>query len=195
MITTFLPELYARGFNILFTSPVNELSPSLLSHFDDEEKTKSIIILGSGGKILWDKIEDLKIKDPIDSHSLMTLRWLIEVAHLKNADIYYPLTNRTLPLQQFGRHFSFSTQSPIGLDFSEEFGLWFSYRGVLLTETRLKSNKNGPKIFACEDCSERPCLKETNLDLARLACPEKIEHQYSKEQQDYHFKVRKLLIS
>ncbi len=190
---SLLPELKNKGFNIFFTSPVKDFSPELLSFFTAEEKKKSLILLGSGGKTLWDKIPDKTCPHPFDSYSKETMQWLIEEAKLKNADILFPFSDRILPLQKIGRHFSFAAQSPIGPDISHEFGLWFAYRGVILTDTTLESSQKIPAPFACESCISKPCLSTTDLYSARLLCPFKPEHQYLKEQLDYHLDVLRTL--
>lgn len=185
--------LEQKGFNILFATQVNNLPPSLSEHFSAEEKHQFLVLIGSGGKNLWDKIPNKDSPDPIDTYALQTMKWIAKEKKLTHPKILFPFSERLLPLQALGRHFQFSHPSPIGLDISEEFGLWFAYRGVFLCETLLEIPNNQPAFNPCNTCSDKPCLKTVDLTQARLLCPYQQDQQYSPEQLEYHQKILETL--
>ena len=170
------------GFNIVLTTPVSEI-PFDLYPFTEHQKKKTLIIIGSGGPELWNKIPDKTIPNFFDTYSLDALKFF------SSPEILFPNNALTLPLQKFSRLLNFSHQSPIGLDINEEFGLWFAFRALALTEGDHLPIDHHTTISPCESCIEKPCLKEKNLTAARLMCPYKNEEQYSITQRDYHLKI------
>lgn len=178
----FLSQLNNKGFNILLTSPVAKLSALSIS-FTPEQLKKSLCLIGSGGKMLWEKIPNKSQMDPIDRYTVDVMQDLGDV------EILYPNEQYLLPLQKLSRHFNFSHQSPIGLDISKEFGLWFAFRGVFLIDPMLPETLSAPWPSPCETCTQRPCLNFQDLGQARLHCPFKMEHQYLPEQRDYHLRI------
>lgn len=181
--------LEQAGFNILFATQVKNLPSSLTDYFKKEEKNQFLLLIGSGGKNLWNKLPNKDSPDPIDTYATQTMKKIVEEKQLSNAKILFPFSERLLPLQALGRHFHFSHSSPIGIDISEEFGLWFAYRGVLLCETPLEIPNKHAAFNPCNTCSHQPCLQTLDLTQARLLCPYKQDQQYSPEQLEYHQKI------
>lgn len=167
------------GFNIFQSIPVKDI-PEDIYIFSADEKEKTMIILGSGGPLLWNKIPHKNSSDFIDNYTLDAFKIF------KNAAILFPHKDIILPLQKLGRLTHFAHPSPIGLDISKEFGLWFSYRGVALIDEDIKTEAYLPYTPQCQECVSRECLSDLDLRLARLLCPCMIEQTYSKEQLDYH---------
>ena len=113
--------------------------------------------------------------------------------YLKNdCEILYPNENYTLPLQRIGRFLNLCSQSPIGLDISEEFGLWFAFRGVFLTSENISTNTIMSPPTMCKTCLDRPCLQIQDISKARLKCPVKVEHQYNNDQILFHKNASKI---
>lgn len=182
----FFSQLNNKGFNIVLSSPVAKLT-ALPIAFTPEQMNKSLCLIGSGGKMLWEKIPNKSLPDPIDHYTVDVINELGDV------EILYPNEQYLLPLQKLGRHFNLSHQSPIGLDISKEFGLWFAFRGVFLIDQRLPESIMDPWPSPCDTCAERPCLNFQDVNQGRLHCPYKTEHQYVSEQRDYHLRILKQL--
>lgn len=147
--------------------------------------------MGNGGKTLWENLPH-----PVDVNHHPFDRYTLNQIHIfaKNflnddCEILFPNDAYTLPLQKIGRFLNLCSQSPIGPDISNEFGLWFAFRGVFLTRENVWTAKYQTPPSLCESCLERPCLLTSDRALARLNCPIKNEHQYSKEQIAYHQNV------
>ncbi|AUN98248.1 hypothetical protein C0V70_09050 [Bacteriovorax stolpii] len=184
--------LKEKGFNICLTAKAGSIS-CLNSLLSIEEKEKTLVLIGSGGKTLWEKLPQKKGEHPIDEYTLQTMRELAQFFSLDH-EVLYPDNQRILPLQQIGRHFNLSHPSPFGPDLSFEFGPWFGFRGVFLTSLAMAETILTPWDSPCTPCP-RPCLQEKEFYLARRLCPFRSEHQYTNEQQEYHSRVLKAELS
>lgn len=183
--TLAIQALNDSGLNIFASASVADL-PSDLFNFTDEQKTKTLCLIGNGGKSLWEKLpHPLDVKThPIDHYTKIQM---INVAKSieSEIEILFPNDSYTLPLQKLGRTLNLCTQSPIGLDIHPFFGLWFAFRGVFLV-----SNMHSPtldkSVMPCDSCVDKPCLQISNIALARTKCPIGNDHQYIEEQIKYH---------
>ena len=179
--------LHQNGLNIFLSTKVNLLPPEIFP-FSEDQKNKTLVLIGAGGKTLWSKL-DLSKPDPFDTFTLNQMNWFGKTILHQEIEIIFPHENVILPLQKLSRYFNFSHQSPIGIDISEEFGLWFSYRGIFLIEGDFPEIKFESTKSICEACIERPCLLVTDILNARIKCPIKNQYQYSYEQMEYHKSV------
>jgi len=120
-----------------------------------------------------------------------------------------------IPFQEVALKMGVGVLSPLGLVLHPTFGPWIAFRALLLCESIFW--QDGPKALAtwnpCPGCSA-PCMaicpakaltrKNVHLDkcydyrlanpsqcfdrcLAREACPIGQEHQFSREQINYHY--------
>lgn len=187
MFNQYATYFSQRGLNIFLCTEAS-LIECLNPFLSDKQKGKTLCLLASGGKALWEKIPTKVGKDPIDLYSKRVINEFSKHFFHETPEILFPAPGPLLPLQQIGRHFNIARPSVLGLDISPEYGLWFAYRGVFLLEAKIEGPLPSPFTSFCEDCS-RPCLKEKDLSLAREICPIHVEHQYSQEQKDYHQEV------
>lgn len=178
-----LKEHFAKlGFNIFLTTPVSDIPESIYS-FNEIQKKKTLIIIGAGGPELWEKIPDKSIANFLDNYSLKAL----EISPPE--EILFPHENIIFPLQKISRFLNFSHQSPIGLDISENYGLWFSFRAAVLIDKEFEKSHHASFISPCTNCSQKPCLNEALPYISRSACPYKNDQHYTLAQIDYHFKI------
>jgi epoxyqueuosine reductase len=182
------------GLNIFVCAPVNDLPEDLFS-FSNEQKSKTLCLIGNGGKSLWEQLpHPLDVKThPIDLFTKYKMQEFSNVFLESDIEILYPNDRYILPLQKIGRAFNLCTQSPIGLDINAQFGLWFAFRGVFLTSKKLPILSREKTIAPCDTCKEKPCLQTTDINLARLKCPVKNEQQYFDEQIKYHQRALDIL--
>jgi hypothetical protein len=183
-----IKSLANSGYNIFLSEKVKNI-PENIYIFNENQKAKTLVLIGHGGKKLWEKIPEKLALNPIDDFTFSQLDWFAENILKNKIEILFPNENLVLPLQKLGRFFNLSRQSPIGIDISNEYGLWFSVRGVFLTNNSLPIIKLPHTKFPCELCHDRPCLKSIEFNQARLNCPIKNEHQYTEEQLQYHQSV------
>ena len=135
-------------------------------------------MIGNGGRDLW---EHLPKPINFDQFTINQIN-----LHFKQTKILFPSNDYSLPLQKLGRFLGFAKPSEIQIDINPEFGLWFAYRGVFLTEMEISTAKCPYFVTPCDSCNGKPCLKETEIEKARLACPYQKQHQYKIEQLNYH---------
>lgn len=178
------------GLNIFLSVKVSDL-PKDLFLFSPHQLDKTLCLVGNGGQSLWEKLPHPINLDlnPFDEYSVNQMKKFAKEYLEDDIEIYYPNDSYTLPLQRIGRFLNLCSQSPIGLDISEEFGLWFAFRGVFLTSKNVSSQKIKSPPTICTNCVDRECLNFSDLNQARLNCPVKIEHQYSNDQIKFHQKA------
>lgn len=188
MINNLKNYLEERGFNIFFATKASNID-CLSTLLSDEDKERMLILLGSGGKLLWEKLPKKEGEHPIDSYTMNVMKEASEIFLNNDLTLLFPHDQKILPLQQIGRHFNLCHPSPFGPDLSFEFGPWFGFRGVFLTSFPLTDTAPlAPWDSPCTPCP-RPCLNEKEFSLARRLCPFHKEHKYTKEQEDYHLKI------
>lgn len=176
------------GFNIFLSAPVSSI-PDDIYPFSDEQKKKTLLMIGSGGNTLWSKIPDTRIPDCLDKYSINALKVF------KAPEVLNPHPEIILPLQQLMRIFNFSHPTPIGIDISREFGLWFAIRAVVLVDSPIKDYTHPEYLSPCIPCTTKLCTTESDLSLARLLCPYQAHEKYSLRQREYHQKILTRLAS
>lgn len=188
METNLSRRFLKLGFNIFLSIPVKDIPEDIYS-FSSEQKKKNLLLIGSGAQLLWDTIQDKASPDFLDKHTLESFN----VIEDQEKEILFPHENIFFPLQKLARFLNFSHQSPIGLDISKEFGLWFAFRGVVLTSEALELTMHLPYSSPCSVCANKECLTVADLTQARLLCPYMSEQKYSDDQIIYHSGILKKL--
>ena len=196
-LTQARDSLKDSGFNIFLSAKIStlpqDLSPLSFCH---DQQNKTLCLLASGGKNLWEKLpHPLKVEtNPIDSYTKSTmLKFAHDFLDGEDIEILYPEAEPKFPLQKLGRALNLCHQSPIGLDIHSDYGLWFAFRGVFITSKNLLMPTLKSKESPCDTCIEKPCMTFADINTARLSCPIKSEHRYSNEQLAYHHQALGLL--
>ena len=184
----------------------------IFTHPDDR-----LVLLGMAGSSLWQFLKENNYLGD-DRFDQFSTEASLEVSLLFWGDesprIIYP-GNTSIPLQQIGRSLGWGVPSPLGLDINPQYGPWFAYRAVFLTQSLLPvTNAFRIRQSPCDRCVKKPCLSncpasalrsgalpdlnacvsrriedQTGCGLAcqsRLACPVGREWRYSEEQLNYH---------
>ncbi|MEA9358185.1 hypothetical protein SHI21_18265 [Bacteriovorax sp. PP10] len=193
-LTQGIQSLSESGLNIFLSTKVSSL-PEDLFPFSDEQKNKTLCLIGNGGKALWEKLPHPldTSTHPFDLYVENKMQEFAEKILEDKIEVLYPNYSYTLPLQKLGRALNLCTQSPIGLDIHSEFGLWFAFRGVFLTSKDIPDTALDKISSPCETCLEKPCLTTSDIARGRLCCPIKKEHQYLPAQIDFHQNALSLL--
>lgn len=182
---TIKDKFNQHGFNIFFSQKLS-LMPELSYLFTSEQKSKTLCMIASGGGALWPFITDKATAHPLDTYTLEQIQKISAEYLNGDVEILFPKNDKNnkddllLPLQKISRLFHFSHPSPMGIDISYDFGLWFGIRGVFLTNAHLPETISSPFISPCDSCAEKACLK------SRLLCPYKSEKRYSEEELSYY---------
>ena len=177
---------------------------------------RQVVVVGNGGPGLWRTLEARGIAgdDPIDRFSVQAVSdWLASQAPLVRSLLLYPAQQSGIDLQALGRLAGWHHASPLMLGMHPEWGSWFGYRVVMLTDTDWVDDVSAAGSSACERCAARPCVAAcpadavgAGLDLARcvahrvlpdspcaadcvarLACPAGAEHRYCEAQRKHSY--------
>lgn len=185
-ISSGIQSLKDSGLNIFLSIKVSDL-PAELFPFSNEQKNKTLCLIGSGGISLWENLPHPldATTNPIDNFTQNKMQEFAKKTLNDEIEILYPNEHFTMPLQKIGRAMNLCTQSPIGIDIHPHFGLWFAFRGVFLTSAKIPIITMENKSSLCDSCSQKPCLHSLDLKISRLNCPIN-EHRYTSFQIDYH---------
>ncbi len=211
-------KLRDLGLNIYLNIPRNSLNEKMIKELDPLLiNFKSLILIGNGGPDFW-----IKNKNDFQNPSLTSLENPIDEfcknVFLKNFDLKknvlsYPLLKPNVSLLELSSIAHFSHPSPLGIHISNEFGVWFAFRMLILSNEDLEEKISSPFSSPCKNCINLDCLQScpasaTSLEdfqfspcfeyrllkhspcqfncIARKSCPYKSEMTYPKEQVEYH---------
>lgn len=192
--------LYQKGFNLLASKALRDIARPLqdeLLELNDHLADKSLLLIGSGGRHLWDQITKDKIQQnikdhPLDTYTLNVISQINSLFKVEALEVLYPNNPTIYPLGKLIKELFSTHTSPCGPELSKEYGMWFGIRALIVTEKIVEL----PQIMGeystinwtspCNTCRDTPCLNTVlnNKDL-RLSCPYMSDHQYDKEQLDH----------
>jgi hypothetical protein len=89
-----------------------------------------------------------------------------------------------LPFLRWAQRAEAVAPSRLGLLIHPDWGLWHAWRGALALPERLDLPARDTRPNPCTACSARPCLRATDFDSARAACP--VGTPYSQAQAAFH---------
>lgn len=134
----FPAALFDRaGLNRQHLFKLASLPGEIRSKLGDTGGFHQLILLGHGGKRLWDCVQaaGLPGEDPIDDYVMQSVRRIF-ADHLagRNYRIVYP-GEAPVGLQQLGTLAGWHQPSPFMVGIDAEWGSWFAYRAVILADT------------------------------------------------------------
>jgi len=220
-------ELIEKGLNLIAVFNLCDLDRDSLSHLEKNcsqlSHYRQLILVAHGGKKMWETLQKSNIKsdNPVDDFSIQTL----EQFFLKNYpeckyEFLYP-NNQSIGLQNLWTLAGWHHSSPFKVGINQEWGSWFAYRAVLLTDSNFELTETNEKPSPCQKCQEKNCInncpanaldagefrfklciayrkKENSLCrdncLARYSCPVAQEHRYGDDQIHYHYSVSMKMI-
>ena len=174
-------------------------------------------MIGNGGKQFWEsfKESDVSSSHPVDTFSEMLAEQFMGffTGEPWIHKLYPPSVS--VPLQKLGKWAGWSNPSLLGQDIHFEFGLWFAYRSVFITNLELPLLKEEQRKSPCESCQSQDCIAAchsgavvgmSQFDVsacvnfrmivdspcadnctARLACPFAVQQRYNWDQIRYHY--------
>ena len=199
-----------------------KIRSELQSLCKDLNAYRQLILIAHGGQKLWTMIQpNLAGSDhPIDEYSTDIVTKLCKNhAEIKDYKVIYP-SQSPIGLQSLGELAGWHHPSPFRVGINQQWGSWFAYRAVVLTDSDFQTTEKINDTSPCNTCEEKSCIascpgkaleKEFSLQkclsyrktadslckdrcLARMACPIAEAHQYPLEQIQYHYGISMKMI-
>lgn len=211
-----LPSLLDdAGLNRQHVFDLAALPGDLLEPLAPTPRETQLLLFGHAGRRLWDRVqaEGMATAHPVDGYSMRTVEhWLRLALPTAQARFVYPIglpQGRHVALQRLGSLAGWHHASPFMVGVDAEWGSWFAYRAVVLTDTQLPPSVVEDRRHPCLACSLKPCitacvghaLDHGSMDSdacmhqrlkdgspcaqacpARQACPVGAEHRYDESQ-------------
>lgn len=187
------------------------LQTQLRADFDPRQAYRQLLLIGHGGKRLWNALQASGIRSPhpIDDFSVRSVeQWFAAQLPGHALRIVYPGT-MPVGLQALGQIAGWHHASPFRVGVNQTWGSWFAYRVALLADTELPPTPALPGASPCAGCADKPCIASCpgaalegeafslvkcvayrrqadsrckTTCIARLACPVGAEHRYEEAQ-------------
>lgn len=200
-----------------------EIGTEVRQCFDPEHRYRQLILIGHGGKNLWDAVTaaGMSSENPIDEFSTSMLnQWFAEQQPNHSFLLAYP-GNTPIGLQTLGKLAGWHHASPFMVGINQKWGSWFAYRAVALADTDLIPSVADQEKSPCDSCQEKPCMKHcpasalsvSGFDLkkcvdyrktsasrckasclARISCPVGDHHRYCAEQIAHTYSISMRMI-
>lgn len=207
--------LQDAGLNRLHVFNLADLPQALLTPLELLAHERQLILFGHAGRTLWTRVQALRLAtdNPIDEYSVHTVQsWLVQALPRARARFVFPHglpPGQHVGLQTLGRLAGWQHGSPLMLGIDPQWGSWFAYRAVIITDTDLPGTTAHVSEPPCLTCEGRPCVtacagraldrgqldaqacqsKRLEVDSvcaldcpARNACPVGAAHRYDKSQ-------------
>lgn len=217
---TYLAQQGLKLFSVLKTAA---LTDDIIKIFENSSvpigEYANLVLIGHAGTDFWQALKQANVQgaDPVDSFSIeITQNFIANYLGSVDYEWLYPSTDYIIPLQRLARLANWSQQSPLGLDISPIYGLWFAHRACFLSNADLEAYIEESQASPCDSCITKDCMtacpasavteSEFSIEacigyrvgegsscadtcLSRRACPYFPEHQYTEEQMNYHYSV------
>lgn len=204
-------SLDAAGLNLQAVFDLTALPAELRAALDPQGRHRRLLLIGHGGRTLWEQVKaaGLAAEHPIDDFSVAAVRdWFATHLPVSACVLLYP-GDGPVGLQALGRLAGWHHESPFRVGVNAEWGSWFAYRVVVLTDAELALTAPVGGGSPCAECSRQPCVaacpagaladKDFSLQkciayrrlpeslcritcLARISCPLRPEHRYDDAQ-------------
>lgn len=203
------------GLNLQAVFNLDALPPDIVAGLraccDPAHCYRQLILIGHAGKTLWAslKASGIASEDPVDDFSVKTVeQWFAEQFAGNRCAVIYPGDDAP-DLQRLGQLAGWHCPSPLGIGINEDWGTWFAYRVVVLSDTDLEPSARKESASPCNRCVEKACIVSCPGDalesgalelgkcisyrtqpqsscrascLARVSCPVGTVHRYCDEQ-------------
>ena len=204
------------GLNRQHVFDLAELPIAVQEKFAPLPDERQLILFGHGGRRLWEAVQASGVggQDPIDEYSTQTIsHWFASHAPDRHYRILYP-GDQPIALQSLGQLAGWHHAAPFMVGIDSEWGSWFAYRAVVISDTNFQPNLAVDRNNPCLTCAAKPCIAAcpaaamadgkfalspclnyrqqgdsscAHTCLARLACPIAPEHRYTAEQMRHSY--------
>ncbi|HXW83269.1 MAG TPA: hypothetical protein VEJ86_02605, partial [Candidatus Binataceae bacterium] len=132
---------------------------------------RSIIVIGNGGRALWDALKRyahehpgwMSREHPLDDFTRDVIEREVAPAarHNGSCTVVYPfvsVTGPTLSFMQLGRLAGLAGPSILGVSVHPRFGPWLAFRAALLVEEIIDQPAEALGYDPCPSCTARSCI-------------------------------------
>lgn len=206
------------GLNRQHVFDLADLPPAVIATLGDTAPWRQLVLLGHGGKALWDCVKAAGIagEHPIDDFTVRSIeRCFAEHLPANRYRIVYP-GDAPVGLQQLGALAGWHHAAPFMVGIDPDWGSWYAYRAVVLADTGFCPSPTVDRGSPCTSCQARPCVtacpaaamdggrfaleqciayrmrddsKCIHTCLARIACPVGGEHRYDDDQLRHAYSI------
>jgi len=163
MNAVFAP-LSAHGLSLQAVLDVAQLPADVLSTLaltpDERAVYRRLVLIGHRGPAFWEALRarGLHGSDPVDAFVTECVRgWMDGLAPGGRWLQVFPGT-RPVGLQRLGQLAGWYHPSPFWVGVDAEWGSWFAYRAVVLTDTDWPFTPRRERSSPCLSCRDQPCL-------------------------------------
>ena len=163
--------LNSKGLNLQAVFQLDDLPEEILNSLrevTEPDNYRQLILLGHGGKVLWNQVEENlgKVAEPIDSYSKqVVIEFFKKQASNYNYEMIYPSENsRAIGLQALGELAGWHFASPFRVGINSQWGSWFAYRAVVLADSDFELTKVENWTSLCIECKTQECINACPAD-------------------------------
>jgi len=156
-ITEGKAYLAKHGFKLFSVLKTQTLTPDIVELFEQGnvplKDYKNLVLIGHAGTDFWKALTDANVQtdNPVDDFSTeITQSFIANYLNNTSYEWLYPSPNYVIPLQRLARLANWSQQSPLGLDISPTYGLWFAHRACFLTNADLEPSVEIAQVSPCD---------------------------------------------
>lgn len=121
---------------------------------------RQLVLIGHHGRAFWEALQrrGMHGSDPVDTFVAECVRrWMAASLPGHRWWLVFP-GERPVGLQRLGELAGWHQPSPFRVGVDAEWGSWFAYRAVLLTDTALPVTPRRQQSSPCLSCSAQPCV-------------------------------------
>lgn len=161
---TIFASLAGHGLNLQHVFELAELPPELVATLglDDQALARfsQLILVGHLGRDFWDALQrrGMHGSDPVDQFvTERVAAWMVDELPGHAWQQVFP-GPAPVGLQRLGQLAGWHHDSPFWVGVDADWGSWFAYRAVLLTDTALPPTPRREAGSPCDDCAAKPCI-------------------------------------
>ena len=194
----------------------DDITKPLQDHCDGLSSFTQLLLIGHGGRSLWENVKQswLSSSNPINEYTMDTIhQYFAKELPGHELKFVYP-SSIPIGLRALGELAGWHHDSPFRVGVNAEWGPWFAYRAVVLSNTSFIPTQANKTVSPCDTCQDKICLSKcpgdaleggslvlnTCLDyrkqegslcqdkcLSRMSCPVGSAHRYTNEQINFHY--------
>ena len=161
-------ELTLAGLNLQAVIDIKNLPSKierqLAAVSTNFSRYNQVVIIGHGGRELWQKIQESKITsdDPIDDYSKLHANEYFKKRFSDgDYEVVFPCSSQApINLQALGKLVGWHNESPLRIGINKQWGSWFAYRAIVLVKSNYLIETIKTAQPPCHTCTSKACITE-----------------------------------